>query len=334
MGFLKRLTRPLLVAAAVSLTAGTTAHAGAETFPGEKPVRLVVPYPAGGASDVIARIVSGPLGGALSQTVVVENIGGATGLIGAKKILTSPPDGYAVLQGSANDIILTPLLNRSAGFLPEDFKLVAPITKSILVLVTRQDLPAASLDEFIELARRSGGQPLSYGSVGVGSQYHLMGEKLGKRVGGHVLHVPYKGAAAVIQDIAGGQLDFAILPYQPSMADLAQQGRMRILTAFSKAADLPPAFRHLPPIDQSRILPDFVYSVGSGLYVRKDVSDAVTQRLRDAMGQALGDPAVRAALEATGRAVMPPLSAEEARAFHAEEIRLYRDMADGFSLPQ
>lgn len=331
---MRTVARPMIVALGVSLMAGFASQAVAETFPAEKPIRLVVPYPAGGASDVIARIVSGPLGNALSQSVVVENIGGATGLIGAKKVLTAPPDGYTVLQGSANDIILTPLLNRSAGFQPAEFKLVAPITKSILVLVARQDLPAASMDEFIDLARRSGGQPLSYGSVGVGSQYHLMGEKLAKRVDGHVLHVPYKGAAAVIQDIAGGQLDFAILPYQPSMADLAQQGRLRVITSFTKAADLPPAFRNLPPVDQSKILPDFVYSVGSGLYVQRDVPDAVTQRLRDAMSKALGDPAVRTALESTGRAVMPALSADEAKAFHVEEIRLYSDMADGFELPQ
>lgn len=333
MGFKNRNQHWLASALALLIGASGFFGVAQAAYPEQKPIQLVVPYPAGGGSDVIARIVSTPLGQALAQTVVVENIGGATGLLGVKRVLGAAPDGYTVLQGSANDIILTPLLNRSAGYKAEDFKLVQPLSRSIVVLLVRNDLGVETIDQFVELAKKSGSNPLTYGSVGIGSQYHLMGEKLAKRVRGHVLHAPYKGGAPALQDLAGGQLDFAILPYQTSMREMEKQGRLKIIAAFSKVSEMPATMSGVPSVENSKSVPDFLYSVGSGYYVRKDVPDAVTEKIRSALWKVMENPGVRKALEDSGRAVMPRLSAPEARAFQHDETRRYTEMAQGFSLP-
>src|SRR5437868_2121305 len=133
----------------------------ADTFPG-KPVNLMVPYPAGGPSDVIARIFSAPLGKELGQPVLVENLGGAAGAVAAQKVLAAPADGYYLFQGSPNEVILAPLANVAVKLKAEDFRLVHPVAESVMVFLVRKDLPVNSVDELIALARKSGDKPLTY----------------------------------------------------------------------------------------------------------------------------------------------------------------------------
>ena len=132
--------------------------------------------PAGGASDAIARVVAAPTSRQLGQPVLVENLGGVSGALGAQKVLSARADGYYLFQGSPNELILAPLANASVKLKSEDFQLVQMIGLAPLVIVARKDLPANNADELRKLARARATQPLSFGSVGVGSLYHVLGE--------------------------------------------------------------------------------------------------------------------------------------------------------------
>ena len=143
--------RALALLAGLLLSAGT---ASAQTWP-TKPVNLMVPYPAGGPSDAIARIFFNPLGKELGQQVLVENMGGVSGAIAAQKVLAASADGYYIFQGSPNEVILSPLANAAVKLKTEDFRLVHPVADAVMVFVTRKDLAVNSVDELINLARKS-----------------------------------------------------------------------------------------------------------------------------------------------------------------------------------
>jgi tripartite-type tricarboxylate transporter receptor subunit TctC len=281
----------------------------ADAFP-TKPLALVVPYPAGGASDAAARIFAESIGRSLKQQVIVENHGGGSGMIGANKVLGAPADGYTFFHAGAGDVLLTPLLNPAARYKPQDFVQAAPISEANIVLMVRNGIPSKTLDEFLEYAKtRSKQQPLTYASVGTDSFYHLMGESLARRLNLPFLHVPYKGGAPALQDLAGGQVDFAILPYQPSFDAMQQQGRLRILSSFSRT--LPEPLKHIPLISQSKVVPDFEYTIGGGYFVRKGTPADRIAVLRKAIGEALANPEIRARLEQEGRNVAQPITTQQ-----------------------
>jgi tripartite-type tricarboxylate transporter receptor subunit TctC len=287
---------------------------------------MVIPYPAGGASDASGRIYAEMMGKNLGQTVVVENVAGGTGLIGASKVLNAPPDGYTFFQGSGNEVFLAPMLNTAARYSPTDFRYIQPTAEATLLLLARNGIPAGSLDEFLNHAKaNAGGNPLTYATVGIDSMYHLMGEALAKRLGANFLHVPYKGGAPALQDLAGGQVDFAILPYQASMEGMAQQKRLKIVTSFSKA--LPGPLKHLPLVTSSKLIPDFVYTINGGYFVRKDMPEPLIARLREAVIAGLGDASVRERLEAEGRLVAQPAKSQaEVDALFQQQLASYRKL--------
>ncbi|EED66357.1 MULTISPECIES: tripartite tricarboxylate transporter substrate binding protein [Comamonas] len=310
-----------------ALAAASTGVRAAESFPA-RPLVLMVPYPAGGASDVAARIFAESIGRSLGQQVVVDNLGGGTGLIAAARVLNAPADGYMFFHGSANEVFLAPMLNPAARYKPGDFTLAAPTTDAAIVLLVRSDLPVNTYDEFIAHASQSAGKPLTYATVGVDSMYHLMGEALATRLKLPFLHVPYKGGAPALQDVAGGQVDFAILAYQASFDGMAKQGRLKILTSFSKA--LPRDLGHIPLISQSRHSPDFEYTIGGGYFVKKGTPADRVAVLRSAVGEALVNPDIRSKLEAEGRHFHQPIrsQAEADQSFNAQYQRLTR-LIDG-----
>ncbi|KUE90035.1 ABC transporter substrate-binding protein [Cupriavidus necator] len=295
------------VSAGTSVLASLPAFA-ADNFPA-KSLSLVVPYPAGGASDTSARIFGESISKSVGQQVVVENYGGGTGLIGANKVLGAPADGYTFFHGSINEVFLAPMLNPAARYKPQDFQLAAPISDANIVLMVRNGIAVDTLDNFLDYAKKSKGKPLTYATVGIDSIYHLMGDALAARLGVPFLHVPYKGGAPALQGLAGGEVDFAILPYQSSFDSMQQQGRLKVLSSFAKA--LPPALKHIPLISQSRLVPDFEYSIGGGYFVRQGTPASRVAVLRKAIGEALTKPEIRAKLEAEGRTVAQPINSQE-----------------------
>lgn len=280
----------------------------ADAFP-TKPLSLVVPYPAGGASDASARIFAESFSQSFKQQVIVENYGGGTGLIGANKVLSAPADGYTFLHGSPNEVILPPMLNPAARYKPWDFVFAAPITMASIVLLVRNGIAVNTMDEFLDYARQRKNEPLTYASVGIDSLYHLMGDALAKRLDLPFLHVPYKGAAPALQDLAGGQVDFAILAYQTSFDGMQEQGRLKIVSSFSK--DMAPGLKHIAPITESKQIPDFVHEIGGGYFLRKGTPADRVAALRKAIGEAVVKPEIRNRLEAEGRKVAQPTDTQE-----------------------
>lgn len=315
-----------------TLLAGLLLAAGgalAQTYP-TKPVNLMVPYPAGGPSDAIARIFTVPLGKELGQQVIVENLGGVAGALAAQKVLAAPADGYYLFQGSPNEVILSPLANAAVKLKAEDFRLVHPVAESVMVFVARKDLPANSVDELIALARKSGDKPLTYGSVGIGSLYHLILENVQQVAGIKLTHAPYKGNAPLLQDIGGGQVDFAVLVYSAGMGALAEQGRLKVIGQLG--AQRSELLKNVPAASEGKELKNFSYKIWSGLMVPRNTPESVVQRLHKAIGETLKDSSVRTQLEAQAAQVSPPLSlAESAKFFEAETAR-YRSIAKSINL--
>ena len=315
----------------IALLAGILLAAGAaaDTYP-SKPVALVVPYPAGGPSDAIGRIFSTPLAKELGQPVLVENLGGVSGAIAAQKVLAAPADGHYIFQGSPNEVILSPLANASVRLKAEDFRLVAPIADAVMVVLTRKDLPVNNIDELIALARRSTDKPLSYGSVGVGSLYHFIVENMQQVTGIKTTHVPYKGNAPLLQDVGGGQVDFAVLVYSAAMGAMADQGRLKVIGQLG--AQRSELLKHVPTVSEGQSLKDFHYKTWTGFMVHKNTPEPVVQRLHAAIGKTLKDPAVISQLTLQTQVPSAPMSlAEAARHFEAETAR-YRSLAKSINL--
>lgn len=316
----------------LALAAGLLLGAGAAVAQGDpgKPVNLMVPYPAGGPSDAIARIFNVPLGKELGQQVLVENLGGVSGALAAQKVLAAPADGHYVFQGSPNEVILSPLANAAVKLKTEDFRLVHPVADAVMVFVTRKDLPVNNVDELIALARQSSAKPLTYGSVGIGSLYHLILENVQATTGITLAHVPYKGNAPLLQDIGGGQVDFAVLVYSAAMGALAEQGRLKVIGQLG--AQRSELLKNVPTAGESQALKNFSYKIWTGFMVPRNTPEDVVRRLHAAIGRTLQDPAVRAQLAAQTQHPSAPMTLAEAAKFFDAETARYRAIAKQINL--
>ncbi|MEJ8848730.1 tripartite tricarboxylate transporter substrate binding protein [Variovorax rhizosphaerae] len=311
--------------AALLLAAGA-AHAQV----GGKPINLMVPYPAGGPSDSTARIVATPLGVALKEQVIVENLGGASGSIAAQKVLSAPADGRYIFQGSPNEVILASLANAAIKLKAEEFRLVHPMTDATMVFVARKDLPANNVDELIALARKSADKPLNYGSVGIGSLYHFILEDVQKRTNIKLSHVPYKGNAPLLQDLGGGQVDFAVLVYSSAMGALAEQGRIKIIGQLG--ATRSPFLKNVATAAEGKELPKFEYTIWSGFFVPKATPDAIVDKLHAGIVATLKEESVRTQLAVQMATPSAPVSTAEATKFYEAETARYRAIAKAINL--
>jgi tripartite-type tricarboxylate transporter receptor subunit TctC len=321
-----KFTVSLAVLAGCLLSAGA---AWAQVYPA-KPVNLMVPYPAGGPSDAIARIMNAPLGKELGQQVLVENLGGVSGALAAQKVLAAPSDGYYIFQGSPNEVILSPLANAAVKLKTEDFRLVHPVADAVMVFVTRKDLGVNSVDELIALARKSADKPLTYGSVGIGSLYHLILENVQAQTGVKLAHVPYKGNAPLLQDIGGGQVDFAVLVYSAAMGALAEQGKMKVIGQLG--AQRSELLKNLPTASEGQALKNFSYKIWTGFMVSKSTPEDVVTRLHAAIGKTLKDPTVLSQLAAQTQVASAPMTLAESAKFFETETARYRAIAKQINL--
>ena len=320
--WLKRSLFGLLCSAAVL-------QAVAQTFP-SKAVNLVVPYPAGGPSDFVARQLQPELNRLLGQPVIIENIGGVGGAIGIQKVLNAPADGYNMTLGTPMELVLAPLAMSAVKFKPDDMKLVAQLVTASMVLITRKDLPANNVDELIAMAKKPSAKELSYGSVGPGSLYHLIGEKFAQQTGTKMLHVPYKGAAPLMTDLMGGQIDMVFIPFAGSTPAMITEGKVKALGLTTKAPH--PRFPNIPALAAQKGMEGFEFDLWAGIEVPKNTPADVTAKLNKAIYEALQNADIRKAYEATGNTVAKPMSPEElARVYNSETSR-YQAIAKSINL--
>jgi tripartite-type tricarboxylate transporter receptor subunit TctC len=216
-----------------------TAPANAQAFP-NKPVKLIVPFVAGGATDIVARLVAQKLSAAWGQPVVVENRGGAGGNIGADAVAKSPADGYTILVTSGSIVTVNPHMYAKMPF--DAKKDLAPITNLASgpqVLVVHPAVPAKNVKELVALAKSKPGQ-LNFGSAGIGSQVHMAAEAFVYAAGIEAQHIPYKGEAVAFTDLAGGQVQFMVGNIAGATGHI-QSGRIRALgvTSAKRSPQLP-----------------------------------------------------------------------------------------------
>ena len=318
----------LLVASLVSSLVGTVQ---AQTFPA-KPVTLMVPYPPGGLSDVIARKVNAPLGKALGQPVIVENLGGASGSIAAQKVLNAPSDGYMLFQGSPNELIFAPLAISSAKYKSEDFRQIHRIAMAPMAILARADLPANNADELAAYAIKAAkdGKSMTYGSVGIGSFYHLLGEQMSKVIGAPMLHVPYKGGADVFKDMMGGQVDIFITPYGAPQIELAKSGKIKFIAATSSSRG--PLMPQLASTAESKALKSFTAEIGTGYFVKRDTPEPIVQALHKALQAVLGDQEYITSAGALGQVTSSLQSLDVANKAFVDETAQYRAIAKAINL--
>jgi tripartite-type tricarboxylate transporter receptor subunit TctC len=227
MPFITHTRRGLVQAAATLVTLGAFAPAFAQTtaWPA-KPIRLVVGFPAGGTTDVMARVVAVPLQKALGQTVIVDNKPGASGNLGVAEVVKAPADGYTLMVAPISVQTANPALFKPAMNPEKDLQPVGSLGYAQLYLVAKKDLPVKSATELVQMAKASPGK-LSYASGGSGTQMHLVGELFKQQAAVDVVHGPYRGAAPALQDVLAGQVDYYFDP--ASGFSHLREGRARLL---------------------------------------------------------------------------------------------------------
>jgi tripartite-type tricarboxylate transporter receptor subunit TctC len=305
--------------AAALCAASLVVHA--QTFPARQ-ITLIVPYPAGGASDFVARVIQPEYERQFAQTVIVENVGGASGAIGVQRTLDALADGHTQLLATPMELVLAPLSLPAIRFKPEDVRLVGLIASTSILLVVRSDLPARTIDELLDWAA---GRSLAFGNVGVGSQYHLMADRLATMAGLQVTHVPYKGVGPLLNDLAGKQIDAAFLPLAGPIPGMVRDGKVTAIGVSSPG--LHPMFPDVAPISRHRLLSDFNFDIWIGVQVPAGIPEHAATRINAAVNHVIRQAEVRKGLADTGATVAPPMTLLELDALFKTEVARYRSMA-------
>jgi len=314
---------------ALIMAASAMGTAWAQSWP-SKPISLIVPYPAGGPSDFFARKLQPEASARLGQTMVIENVGGAGGSIGLARVVNAPADGYMLALGSPMELVLAPMAIQGVKYKAEDFTLVAQFANTTTILAVRNSLNVKNLDELLALARKKSGNPLSYGSVGPGSLYHLIGERFSQLTKVEMLHVPYKGIAPLLTDLMGGQIDMAFLPMAGSIPQTIMDGKIQGLAVTAKAPH--PLFKQFPAMATMKGLESMEFNIWSGVQVHKSTPENVINTLNKAFYAAAEIPETRKAFEASGNVVISARSPAELAKIYQAEIELYRGIARSINL--
>ena len=293
-----------MIAWLVGATAlAATASGNAAEFPA-RPIRVVVPYAAGGPTDVLGRMVAEFLGRDLGQAAFVENRPGAQGAIGAETAARADPDGYTLLVVAGSMIVLNPLLYKKLSYDPaRDFRMLALITEVPVVMEVHPSVPARTVAEFVAYAKQNPGK-LSFGSAGTGGTIHLAGEMFKQMAGIEMTHVPYKGAAPALTDLLAGNIQVMFDAVGTALPSV-RSGMLRALGVSSarRNSDLP----DVPTIAESGY-PDYLVSVWFGVAAPARVPDNIAQILQGSLDRAMNDDAFRASLEKIGYSVLRPRS--------------------------
>ena len=291
------------------------ASVAAQTYP-SKPVSMIVAFPAGGGSDVLGRAVGKGMAEVLGQPVIVENVVGVGGALGVLKAANAQPDGYTLLAGSPLELIYTPLGVAAAKNKPEDMRLAALVGYTPIAIAVRKDLPVNTLEEFVAFAKKAD-KPLSYGSTGMGSLYHLMAEKALQTAGARGLHAPYNGMAPYLKDLMGGVLDFAVVPLVGPVMGAIEGGQIK---ALALAASQPLArMPKLPLASATKGFEDYQFSIWIGIQASVKTPDAQVSAVHKAAYTALGNPDVRKIIETAGSTVAEPMTLAQLDAFYKKE---------------
>jgi tripartite-type tricarboxylate transporter receptor subunit TctC len=306
--------RALLVSLAAAVIVLT--QAAAQAFP-SRPITVVVPFPAGGPTDTIARILSDRISAYLGQPLVIENVTGAGGAIGAGRVARAAPDGYTICVGFLGTHVLNGAVYSLQYDVLKDFEPIALLASNPQLIVGRKAAPAKDLNELIAWLKANPGTAVQ-GAAGIGSPSHVSGEYFARATGTTFRFAQYRGAAPAMQDLVGGHVDL-MFDQPPNSLPHVRSGNIKAYAVTAKAR-LPSA-PDIPTVDEAG-LPGFYISVWSGMWAPKGTPGAVISKLNAAVGDALADPGVQRRLADLGQEIpaRDQQSPAALAAFQATEI--------------
>jgi tripartite-type tricarboxylate transporter receptor subunit TctC len=305
-----KFLRPLVIAA--TCVGCFAAPAGAQGYP-NPPVKIIVPFAAGGPADNYARFLGQRLQEAMGQSFVIEDKPGGGSVIGTDTVAKAPADGYTLLLMSNTHTVNETLLKNKPFELMRDFVPIAPINYSDLVLVIHPSVKAATLKDLIKLAKDNPGK-LNYASSGPGTPYHMAGELFKSMAGVNIVHVPYKGSSGARTDVMGGQVQM-MFDAVTTMAEPAKLGRVKALatTGMKRSSVMP----DVPTVNEAGV-PGYEATIWLGLMAAKGTPPEVITRLNDAVSKIASDPEVRKLWAKDGAVPMVMKPAEFEKYLHAD----------------
>ena len=275
----------------------SVAPARSQDYP-SRPITVIVPFPAGGASDVVARIVTNQMAKVLRQSIIVENIGGAGGTLGSARVAAATPDGYTLLAAAMGSHVAAPVLTPNVKYDPVvDFVPIGISAHSPAVVIARKDFPAKDLKEFVAVLRQQGGE-LKEAHGGIGASSHMACLLFTEQVGAKPTLVAYRGSGPALNDLMGGHVDF-LCEQSVSVAEQVLAGSVKAyaVSASERLAMLP----DVPTAKEAGV--NYEMSIWAGLFAPRGVPPEVIARLADALDKALDEPVVRERLIQLGGSV-------------------------------
>ncbi|MEY3628905.1 MAG: hypothetical protein RLY91_671 [Pseudomonadota bacterium] len=280
--------RNLLIATLGIVGTMLSAPSMAQAYP-TKPIKLIIPFPAGGATDIVGRVVAQQLGVELGQTVVVDNRAGAAGVIGSESVARAAPDGYTILLSTSSTHTIGPILNPKIPFSPtKDFTPIMYLAASPQVVVVPLSSPANTMPELIDYIKKNPGK-LNFGSAGTGGIPHLSTERFLAMTGTKMTHVPYKGTALAMPDLMAGRLDLMFDSISVSLPHI-RDGKVRALAVTSpKPSSVAP---NIPTLSQ--FVPGYESLTWFGVFGPAGLPPAIQEKLNQALNKAIQNPALLA----------------------------------------
>lgn len=289
-----------LALAAVACLA-TTPAAAESTYP-SKPITIVVAYPPGGSTDLMGRMLGTELSSRLGQPVVIENIGGAGGAIGAAKVAVAQPDGYTLLVGASNELAINKLVTKKVRYDIKDFTAIGLIASQPLVLVASPASGVKNATDFVQRVTKSPGK-YSYGSSGVGTSLHLAGEMLKDQGKLFMTHIPYRGVAPLTNDLVGNNLEYGVFVLSSGLPHIKSGKVIALGTTEAKRSPLTPDIPALAELPQFK---NVDIGVWFALMAPAQLPKSVYDKLRKALVDTLQSAEFRKKMEATGSVVASP----------------------------
>src|SRR5690349_21688328 len=283
---------------AVLALASLIGAAAAQDFP-TRPMTMVIPFAAGGPTDVLGRVIAARMGEVLGQNVIIENVGGAGGMTGSARVAQAKPDGYTMVLGTVGThaqgqtLYKKPLYNAATDYTP-----AALIAEVPIVLITRKDLPVSNLKEFVDYAKKNQDK-MQFGSAGAGSATHLGCVVLNSAMGVNITHVPYRGTGPAMQDLQGGRIDY-LCEIMSTAKPQIDGGTVKAVALLTKQRS--PALPNVPTaIEQGLDVQAYTWNA---IFLPKGAPDAIVKKLNDAALAAMHTPAVKERLSALGAMIV------------------------------
>lgn len=316
------MIKKLMFAAVAAGFMATSGTASAQDYP-NRPLTMVVPFAAGGPTDVLGRVLAARMSEILGQQVVVENVGGAGGQTGSKRVQQAKPDGYTFVLGTvgthaqSQTLSKKPLYNSATDFTP-----VALIAEVPIALIARKDFPAGNLKEFVEYSKKNASK-MTFGSAGAGSATHLGCVVVNMVMGTDITHVPYKGTGPAMQDLQGGRIDF-LCEIISTAKPQVDGGTVKAIAIMTKQRS--PALPNLPTAEEQGTKGMEAYT-WNAIFLPKDTAAPIVKKLAGAANKAMETPAVKEKLAGLGAMIVAPdrRSPEYLEKFLKDEIAKWRE---------